>query len=132
MILDTSFLLDLKDGDPDSFEKATELYDASVVQRVAMPSVMELYYGAAYTESDAEYRRVRNLCLMYPLVSVDEETSRRAAELLAFADRSAGGDSGVDNEDAVIAAVAVETGERVLTRNVNDFEKLPDVDVETY
>ena len=106
MILDTSFLLDLKDTREPAFEKAMEIYEADVVQRVAMPSVMELHYGAAYTDSAEELRRVRNLLLMYPIVSLDETMARRAAELLAAADRQADGDSGVDNEDARIGAVA--------------------------
>lgn len=131
MILDTSFLLDLKDGDPDAFAKATELFDEDVVQRVAIPSVMELHYGARYTNSEEELRKVRNLLLMYPLVDIDEAISRRAGELLADADRRTGGDSGVDNEDAVIGAVADQHDEAVLTRNVDDFEALG-VDVVTY
>lgn len=131
MILDTSFLLDLKDGQQAAFAKAMELHEAAVVQRVAMPSVMELHYGAAYTQSEAEYRRVRNLLLMYPVVSIDESTARRAADLLAAADRQADGESGVDTEDAVIGAVADHCGEPVLTANVADFQALG-VAVETY
>lgn len=45
MILDTSFLLDLKDGQQAAFTTAMELYDAAVIQRIAMPTVMELHYG---------------------------------------------------------------------------------------
>lgn len=131
MILDTSYLLDLKDQNQAAFETGIELYDAGVVQRVAIPSVMEMHYGAAYTESEDERRRVRNLLSMYPIVDVDESTARRAAELLAAADREAGGDSGVDNEDGQIAAVAERFDEPVLTRNVKDFERLG-VAVETY
>lgn len=91
MILDTSFLLDLKDGHQGAFEKATDMYDAGIVQRVAMPTVWELHYGAVYSESKAEHRRVQNLLRMYPLVSVTEPIALRAAELLADADRAAGG-----------------------------------------
>ena len=131
MILDTSFLLDLKDGNEDAFDRAVDLYDRDIVQRVAMPSVWELHYGAAYTESEAEHRRVRNILLMYPPVAIDEETARRAAELLAEADRRADGSSGVDNEDGLIAAVAERFGEPVLTDNKRDFARLG-VAYETY
>ena len=131
MILDTSFLMDLKDGEQDAFDTAIDLYDSDVVQRVAMPSVWELHYGAAYTESSTERRQVRNLLLMYPVVELTEETARHGAGLLAAADRADGGDSGVDNEDGLIGAVADRFGEPVLTDNVDDFEKLG-VDVETY
>lgn len=131
MILDTSFLLDLKDGDESAFGRAVGLYEQGTVQRVAMPSVWELHYGAAYTESAEERRRVQNLLLMYPLVAIDEETARGGAELLADADRRASGNSGVDIEDGLIGAVAERFDEPVLTANVRDFERL-DVPYETY
>lgn len=132
MILDTSFLLDLKDGHQEAFEKATEMYDAGIAQRVAMPTVWELHYGAVFSRSEDERRRVRNLLGMYPLVSIDKSIALRAGELLAEADRNAGGDSGVDNEDGVIAAVADLYGEPVLTDNVRHFERLPGIHIETY
>lgn len=132
MILDTSFLLDLKDGHQAAFEKAVESYDAGVVQRVAMPSVWELHYGAVYSGADDEQRRIRNLLRMYPLVDIDKPTALRAAELLAQADRQAGEDSEVDNEDGVIGAVADRFGEPVLTDDVKHFERLPGIQVETY
>lgn len=131
MILDTSFLLDLKDGDSMAFEKAVELYEADVPQRVSMPSVMELHYGAAFVDSEEERRLVRNLLTMYPVVGVDESAARLAGERLAEADRREDGDSGVDNEDGLIGAVAEQVDEPVLTANVDHFEKLG-VDVETY
>lgn len=131
MILDTSFLLDLKDGDRGAFERGVELHEAGVMQRVAFSTATELWYGAAFTQSIEEQRRVRNLLLMYPFVAGDEETARLAGELLAAADRTEGGESGVETEDAVIAAAAKRFEEPVLTRNVDDFEKLG-VAVETY
>lgn len=131
MILDTSFLLDLKDGDPNAFEKAVELHAADVPQRVSVPSVMELHYGATFTGSEEERRRVRNLLTMYPLVDLDESAARTAGELLAEADRKEGGDSGVDNEDGLIGAVADLLGEPVLTANTTHFEKIG-VETESY
>lgn len=122
----------MKDGKRDAFDKAVELYDAGVVQRVAVPSVMELQYGAAIVRSEDERRRVQNLLQMYPVVPVDEPTALRAGELLAEADHQHDGASGVDNPDAVIGAVAERFGEPVLTDNVDDFAKLPGVEVETY
>lgn len=131
MILDTSFLLDLKDGDSDAFEKATDLYESAAVQRVSTVTAAELQYGATYAASEDERRRVRNLLSMYPLVPVAEDIALEAGELLAEADRRADGTSGVDTEDSYIAATAAQHAEAVLTRNVTDFERLG-VDVETY
>jgi len=68
---------------------------------------------------------------MYPPIEINEKTARRAAQLLADADRREGEDSGVDNEDGLIGAVAERVDEPVLTDNVDDFETLG-VEVETY
>lgn len=131
MILDTSYLLDLKEGQRDAFEKAVELAETDVVQRITAATARELYYGAVFSQSEEEHRIVGNLLLMYPLVPEDQDVALRAAELLAEADRRAGGDSGVDNVDGVIAAVADLKGEPVLTDDARHFETLG-VRVETY
>ena len=131
MILDTSFLLDLKDGDHAAFERATELYETETIQRNALPPVMELHYGAAFVESDDERRRIENLLGMYPIAPMDADIARRAGEMVAAADREAGGTSGVDNEDALIAATAERFDEPVLTHNRADFEAL-NVETEGY
>ena len=131
MILDTSFLIHLGEEEENAFQKALELKKRGVKQQVALPTVFELYYGAAYTNSDEEYRKVQNLLLMYPIVELDKEISEKAAELLAKADRKEGGESGVDNEDALIGAVAFDLDEAVLTDNITDFSKLG-VKIEPY
>lgn len=131
MILDTAFLLDLKDGDPDAFGAAVELFDAGVVQRVALPSVWELQYDVTYSGSAAEERVVRNLLRMYPIEPLTESVVKDGASRLADVDREVGGTSGVAIEDALIGAVGVDLDEPVLTRDVDDFGRLG-VAVETY
>jgi predicted nucleic acid-binding protein len=130
VILDTSFLIDLFDGEQAAFEKGVELSDEGVVQRVPSPVVTEISYGAEFGDEE-ERRNVRNALRMYPVVEQDEDTARCAGELLAEADAQAGGESGVGWIDAMIAAVGEGYEEPVLTDNVEDFEKLG-VGVETY
>ena len=127
MILDTSFLLDLKDRDPAAFERGVELHPRT--QRIVLESVAELQFGVEYTDSDEERRRVENLLSMYPVVIPREATARRAGELRARAASET--DRVVPTVDAIIAAVADLHDEPVLTANVEDFEALG-VTVETY
>jgi len=91
---------------------------------------MELSYGAAFGDED-ERRNVRNALRMYPVVEQDERIAHRAGRLLARADMEAGGESGIDKVDPMVAAVSDLYDEPVLTTNVGDFEALR-VDVETY
>lgn len=130
MILDTSFLIDLFDGRNDAFEKGLELASGRAVQRVPSPVVSELAYGATFG-GENEQRKVRNALQMYPIVEQDDRLAHRAGQLLAQADIAAGGESGIDKVDPMIAAVADRFDEPVVTANVEDFEALG-VAVERY
>jgi hypothetical protein len=130
VILDTSFLIDLFDGQQDAFEKGLELSEARIVQRVPAPVVVELSYGAEFGGKE-ERRNVRNALRMYPIVEQDETIAHRAGQLLARADHQAEGESGIDKVDPMVAAVADIYDEPVLTANIEHFGRLG-VDVETY
>jgi predicted nucleic acid-binding protein len=62
---------------------------------------------------------------------VDNEVARTAGSLLASADDAAGGDAGVGENDAYIAAMADILDDSVLTENTDDFERLG-VSTESY
>jgi hypothetical protein len=130
VILDTSFLIDLFDGQQDAFEKGLELSEAQTVQRVPTPVVMELSYGSEFGNED-ERRNVRNALRMYPVVEQNETIAHRAGQLLARADQQTDGESGIDKLDPMVAAVGDVYDEPVLTDNVEDFAALG-VEVEAY
>jgi predicted nucleic acid-binding protein len=130
VILDTSFLIDLFDGQQDAFEKGLELSEARTVQRVPSPVVMELSYGAEFG-GEEERRNVQNALRMYPVVEQDEAIAHRAGQLLARADQRADGESGVDKVDPMVAAVSDIYDEPVLTANIEHFGALG-VAVEAY
>lgn len=133
MILDTSYIFDLMEGDPDAHQKGRELTDSEEVQWLPAPVVAEVYYGVRYAKGEDERREVKNALLGYPRVDIDEEIARTASSLLATADRKSGGvgESGVETNDAYIGAVADVLGQPVLTANPADFEALG-VAVESY
>ncbi|AUX09489.1 PilT protein domain protein [Halalkaliarchaeum desulfuricum] len=131
MILDSSYLFDVMDGNPNALEIGTQLTDNGEIQWLPTPVVAEVYYGVVYTNSEEERRIVQNALMGYPRVDITEEMARTASRLLAAADREHGGDSGVETNDAYIGAVAHELEEPVLTANPDDFEALG-VDTETY
>ncbi|MEF8822460.1 MAG: PIN domain-containing protein [Halovenus sp.] len=130
MILDTSFLIDLFDGQQDAFEKGRKLSEARTIQRVPAPVVMELSYGAEFG-GDEERRNVQNALRMYPVVEQDETIAHRAGQLLARADQQADGESGIDKVDPMVAAVSDIYDEPVLSANIEHFGRLG-VQVESY
>lgn len=131
MILDSTYLFDLLAADDDAFRKGVRMTEAGETQWVPTPVLAEAFYGAATAASETDASEVRNALLAYPRVEIDEATAQRSGELLAEADDAHGGESGVGWHDADIAAVAEQLNDRVLTDNVEDFEKLG-VPVETY
>lgn len=118
-------------GVTEAVRTGTRLAETEEVQWLPSPMVAEVYYGVVYTQSEEERRKVQNALMGYPRVDIDEEIARTASSLLAEADRAAGGNSGVETNDAYIGAVAEVLAEPVLTANGDDFETLG-VDYETY
>lgn len=129
MLLDTTFLIDLMDGEKGAVEKARELENDLVQQRISSMTLFELYYGIARaSRSDEERARVENVLATKPIQPADtavmRKAGRRSGELVTDGNQ-------VGDGDAIIGATADVVGEPVLTRNVKDFERLGVV-VETY
>lgn len=131
MILDATYLIHLIQRKPRAFQKGMELFETRTVRRVPVPVLFEVFYGVEWVESKEQRRRAKNALMGYPMVRIDDSLAKEAAKLLAAADREAGGDSGIEVNDAYIAAVAEFYDEPVLTENVNHYERLG-VAVETY
>jgi predicted nucleic acid-binding protein len=129
MLLDTSFLIDLMNGDDDAVTKARELESNLVQQRLSATTLFELQYGVARsTQSAAERERVENVLASKLIHPADTAVLRKAGRL---AGRLASEGNAVGDGDVIIGAAAEIVDEPVPTRNVADFERL-DVGIETY
>jgi hypothetical protein len=129
VLLDTAFLIDLMNGDEGAVEKARELETDLVQQRLSAMTLFELYYGATRSnQSEAEREKIENVLASKPVHPADTAVMRKAGRLSGelMNDGNAVGDG-----DVIIGATADVLEEPVLTRNVDDFERLG-VDVETY
>ncbi|WP_312912045.1 PIN domain-containing protein [Natronosalvus caseinilyticus] len=133
MILDSSFLIALGRHDQAAFETGVSIAERGDIQWVPTPVIAELEYGVEMVGDADERRRTRNVLRMYPHVEINAEFARCAGQLLAAADKDAGGpgNSGADDIDALIAGVATVLEDTVLTDNVADFEALG-VEIETW
>ncbi|PSP50838.1 VapC toxin family PIN domain ribonuclease [Halobacteriales archaeon QH_1_68_42] len=130
MLLDTAFLIDLLNGDEGAVETARELEANLVQQRVSAMTLFELYYGVGRTDrSDAEREKIEGVLASKPVHPADTAVMRKAGRLAG--ELAADGEP-IDDGDVIIGATAAVVDEPVLTRNTGDFERLPDVTVETY
>lgn len=129
MLLDTTFLIDLMRGDEDAVEKARELEWDLVQQRLSSMTLFELYYGIERSnQPNAEREEVQAVLESKPVHDADGSVMRKAGRL---AGGLANEGTPVGDGDVIIAATADVVDEPVLTRNIDDFERL-NVDVETY
>jgi len=129
LLLDTSFLIDLMNGDEDAVERARELENDLVQQRIASMTLFELYYGVARAaDSGTEQETVEEVLASKPIHPADTAVMRKAGRLSGELQNDG---TPVGDGDVIIGATAEVVEEPVLTRNVEDFERLG-VEIETY
>lgn len=116
-------------GDEGAVEKAKELERNLVQQRLSSMTLFELYYGVARSsQSEDEREKIENILASKPIYPADTAVMRKAGRLSGelVSEGNAVGDG-----DVIIGATADVVDEPVLTRNVDDFERLG-VEIETY
>lgn len=130
MILDTSFLLDIRHSDANALTLATELDNNRVYQRISAITTAELFAGVPRAESpDTERQNIVAVALSKDIVPVDERIAQRAGRLHGTL-QNAG--QTVEMHDCFIAATALDYEEPVVTRNVDHFERFDSVEVREY
>jgi len=130
MILDTDFLIDLLHREESAVEKAVEVEDQRLPQRVPLLAVYELFVGVgASSMGDRERRTIRRVLAPRTVPELTERIAQRAG-IVQGELHDAG--EGIGAADAVIGATGLVFGEPVLTRKVELFERIPGVVVETY
>lgn len=129
MILDTSFLIDVLRGEEATREWEATLDEAGVGVVTAI-SVMELWEGIHLADAtEAERDAVERLITGLHHADFDRPAATWAGETNAALTREG---RRAEVEDVMIGAIARQRDEPVLTRNVEDFERLPGVSVERY
>lgn len=129
MLLDTAFLIDVMNGDPDAVEKAQQLEADLIQQHISAMTLFELSYGVARaTDADDERDAVESILASKPIHPADTAVMRTAGRMAGECQNQG---TPVGDGDAIIAATAQVLGEPVLTRTVSDFERLG-VEVESY
>jgi len=130
MILDTSFLIDLMNGQEGAVERAATIEGMETVQRVPATVVYELYVGVGYTERpNAEVAKIQTVLDSRPIVETNERIAKLAGRLDGELRREG---NRVSPMDILVGAAARHVDEPVVTGNPGDFEPIPDVEVNTY
>jgi len=131
VILDTSFLIALRERDEEALELAREMETANLPTRIPTIVIWEMYVGigggADLIENQRDYEA---LVANKPTVALDASIARRAGFLMG-AHRQSETKKSLDAGDSIVAATGLVTNEPVVGRD-GDFDDVEGLQIETY
>lgn len=131
MILDTSFVEDVSRGDTDAVVTAERLSTQDVPERLSVMTLYELYWGVGYVDTPTdEVDRLDAVLETKETYDITAPIARKAGRIAGQLTRD--GTPLNDPGDELIAATGIVHDEPVLTRNVEHFDRIPGLRVETY
>lgn len=126
MLLDTTFLIDLLERDPDAVEKLDELVDSRSAIVISTLTVFEVGVGLGTGERERFEEIVDSVTVLPPSLP---ETWRAVGIQRSLRERG----EGIGVIDVLLAATAAGTDDPVvLTRNVDEFDRVDAITVEPY
>ena len=130
MIMDTTFLIDLMKADSSAVRKLKELEENKTIQNIASPTLYELYVGITLSDKpEKEKRKVLDVLTSATILDLNAKSAPKAGEVQG---RLIKGGEMIDSEDAMIAGIAIGNNETILTRNVEHFSRIRELNIETY
>lgn len=130
MILDTTFIIDVLRGSERVLEWEEKFDKGKEEPLVSAITIMELWEGALRSEkTKEELGKMEELLKGLSSINFDSEDGKTSGELRASL---AEGGTPIDVEDVMIGATALNSNQKVLTRNPEHFERIEGLSVETY
>lgn len=130
MLADTTFITDVMKNDTSAVRKAEDLSGASVSILVGTPTIFELYVGVGLSVRSADERKkVLDILSSLPHLPLDAASASKAGTIYTQRVKEK---TKIDPEDAMLAGIAIQNNEPLLTRNRKDFAGIPELKVETY
>lgn len=130
MIVDTNVLIRLMQDNEAAVRKIDDLESQHVPLRISSVSLFELHHSIERVDNPLERRRRIEAVLeskpTYPANSTAMKKAGRIDGRLTSEGRAIG------MGDTIIAATALVQEEPVLTENVKHFERIDDLEVESY
>lgn len=130
MIGDTTFIIDLIDGLPAAVEKLRILQEQQKPLFVTTPTIFELWTGVALSDRlEREKIKARQILESQFILDLNQKSAEEAGiingTLISEGQR-------IDPEDCLIAGIARNHRDTILTRNIKHFERIKGVKVEEY
>lgn len=130
MILDTCVIVDLLRRDRAAIQRIRSLEGEGEPLWIPAPACFELFEGVERADNPAdEVRRLETVIAGFTIAPFARAHAMRAGRLSGGLVRRG---QMLDPLDAMIAGVALEERQSLLTRNVSDFRRVPDLEVVGY
>lgn len=127
--LETTFVIDYLRGDIRAKDELQRMKKQGENITIASPTVMEIITGASLSTSDKEKEEIVLFISSLAILPLDRESSFKAGEIEAKL--IMGGDS-IEKIDIMIAAIAIQNNEAIITRNKKHFEKIQGLKIKSY
>jgi len=112
ILCDTNILIELLKGNEETIRLLQEWEGELCISAI---TAMELYYGAL---NKKELKMLERFVAQFEVIHLTERISRKATSLVLRYAKS----HGLDIPDSIIAAMAMESGCRLMTYNRKDFQ----------
>lgn len=130
MIVDTNVLIRLMQDNEAAVRKIDDLESQHVPLRVSSVSLFELHHSIERVNNSLERRRrIEAVLESKPTYPADSTAMKKAGRIDG---RLTSECRAIGMGDTIIAATALVQEEPVLTENVKDFERIDDLEVESY
>lgn len=130
MIPDTSFLIDVLRGNEEvlDWEKKFDEDEEELV--VSAVSIMELWEGVIRSDKiDEEREKIKEMLEGLSNIAFDSRDGKTSGEIRASLMEEG---NPIDIEDIMIGATALNSNQKILTKNPEHFERIDELEVETY
>ena len=127
--LDTSFLVDLIRGKEQIKTLLEELIKRKQIITIASPSLMELMSSASLNQKRDEKKEIIDILSSMSVLSLDAESAIKAGEIEAKLIIS--GET-IPSTDIMIAAIAMQNNETLVTKNKKHFSRIKGIEVVDY
>jgi tRNA(fMet)-specific endonuclease VapC len=130
MLLDTSFIIDLLRGGEKAVKKIKMLEAESTATNISSPSIFELFVGISLTKKpSSEKKRIMDVLESWGTLALDVVCAARGGGIHGQLIKDG---ELIDPEDSMIAAIALENNEILLTNNKKHFSRVPGLRTEEY
>lgn len=128
--LDTSFIIDVLRGDQKAKKTTDDLIANNDTTSITTPTLMELQTSIALNRRGLrEQNLIDKIIASSVILPLDSKSATRAGEIEAELILSG---EMIPPIDIMIAAIALQNKESVLTRNSKHFARIPGLEVRTY